>query len=243
MGNQGADHRIPFFPPLALLYCAMKIRISTMRQTLRVALIVLFVAPNAFALPITGRVRVSGRIRGQNVTTIVYAELLDGRTPVQAGQFSLAQKNKAFVPHVLAAPLGSTVSFPNEDPIFHNVFTLSRPNPFDLGLYRNGASEKRTFTAPAIYRVFCNIHPQMAAVIIVLPTSYITEADANGNYRLDLPPGRYRITAWSERAQEPVTVEVTIGAASVGVGDLTLDESKFVDAGHKNKFGKDYPKP
>jgi len=161
-----------------------------------VLLSLLLFCESALALPLTGRVVVAGRGSGGSVPTIVYAEALDGRTPIQPGQFTLTQKNKAFSPHVLAIPVGSTVVFPNEDLIFHNVFSLSRPGSFDLGLYRNGDSKTQKFTVPTTLRVFCNIHPQMAAVILVLPTSYIAEADASGNYRLDLPPGRYRITAW-----------------------------------------------
>lgn len=172
---------------------------------------------------------------------IVYAEALDGR-PGQPGRFKLTQKNKSFLPHVLAVPTGSTVSFPNDDPIFHNVFSLSRPNPFDLGLYRAGDSKDRTFTSAAIYRVFCNIHPQMSALILVVPTSYITEADNAGNYRFDLPAGRYRITAWDERVGQPASVEVTVGASAFTAPNLTLDESQFVETQHKNKMGQDYPK-
>ena len=194
----------------------------------------------AFGTPLSGRVRVTGRQAGFNVPTIVYAEALGGPT-VQPGQFSMVQRGKAFSPRVLAIPVGSTVNFPNEDLVFHNVFSLSRPNPFDLGLYRAGASKSRVFSAPATYRVFCNIHPQMSAIILVLPTSYITEADATGTYRLDLPPGRYRITAWSERA-EPASMEVSVSATVQAGPDLSLDEAKFVEVGHKNKYGQDYPK-
>jgi len=189
------------------------------------------------AAPVTGRVQIKGRSARSSVTTIVYAESLDGGR-VQPGQFDLVQRDKAFLPRVLAVPVGSTVNFPNEDLIFHNVFSLSRPAPFDLGLYRAGTSKSRIFSAPATYRVFCNIHPQMAATIVVAPTSYITETDANGNYRLDLPPGRYRITAWSERS-EPASVEITVGST---IPDAVLDESRFIEIHHKNKFGLDYPK-
>lgn len=207
-----------------------------------IPIITLLFTSSAFGLPLIGRVKVNGRTGGLNVTTIVYAEALDVRTPVQPGKFSLAQKNKAFVPHVLAVPAGSTVSFPNQDLIFHNVFSLSRPVQFDLGLYRNGESKNQVFAAPATYRVFCNIHPQMAAVILVLPTSYIAEVDANGSYRLDVPAGRYRVTAWSERAQEPTVLEVSVGSGNSAAADLTLDESKFSATGHTNKDGKEYPK-
>ena len=145
------------------------------------------------------------------------------------------------MPRLLAVPVGSTVEFPNEDTLFHNLFSLSRPSPFDLGLYRAGASKSRVFAEPATYRVFCNIHPQMTAVILVLPTSFIAEVDASGAYRLDLPAGRYRVTAWSERAQ-PATVEIAASSSAVAVPDLALDESQFVELPHKNKFGQDYSK-
>jgi hypothetical protein len=140
----------------------------------------------------------------------------------------------------MAIPVGSTVDFPNEDPIFHNIFSLSRPEPFDLGLYRAGASKSRIFSQPAGYRIFCNIHPQMTAVILVVPTSWIAEADASGGYTLDLPPGHYRLTAWSERSKA-ATAEVTV-ISSGATADLTLDESEFVEAPHKNKYGQDYSK-
>jgi len=193
------------------------------------------------ASPVTGRVAVKGRGDRGAAPTVVYAEPLDGRGPGRPVTFKLTQRNKAFVPRLLAVPVGSTVEFPNEDQIFHNIFTLSRPNPFDLGLYRAGASKSRVFTEPATYRVFCNIHPQMTAVILVLPTSFIAEVDAAGSYRLDLPPGRYRVTAWSERSQ-PATADVTVTAAALAVPDLQLDESQYVELPHQNKFGQDYPK-
>ena len=211
-----------------------------MKNTIAVLALVLVLAIPAHAAPVSGRVRFLGRAPGVAVSTIVYAEPLDGGR-VQPGQFKMAQHNKTFVPHVLAIPVGSTVSFPNDDLIFHNVFTLTRPGPFDLGLYKEGASKDQKFTTPSTYRVFCNIHPQMSAFILVVPTSYITETDSMGNYRLDLPAGRYRITAWSERT-DPKTEEITIGSSAQTVPDLSLDETKFVETPHRNKFGQDYPK-
>ncbi len=189
---------------------------------------------------LSGHVRVSGRAAGASVTTVVYAESLGGPTPVHPVHRKLEQKNKTFIPPFMAIPTGSTVDFPNEDPIFHNIFSNSRPQPFDLGLYRAGASKTRVFSEPASYRVFCNIHPQMTAVILVVPSSWIGEADASGAYRLDLPPGRYRVTAWSERSQA-ATAEVTVAGGSA-TADLTLDESGYVEMPHKNKYGQDYAK-
>jgi plastocyanin len=207
---------------------------------MKVLFAILVITLSGEAASVTGRVRFVGRPPGVAAPTIVYAEALDGNR-VQPGKFKMEQKNKTFVPHVLAVPVGSTITIPNQDPIFHNAFSLSRPGPFDLGLYRDGESKSHTFTAPATYRVFCNIHPQMSAIILVLPTSYIAEADAMGSYRLDLPPGRYRLTAWSERA-EPVNTELIVGSSGMNAPELSLDESKFVDTQHKNKFGQDYSK-
>lgn len=207
---------------------------------MRVFIFILCLSVSAEAAAVAGRVRFVGRAPGVTAATIVYAEALDGAR-AQPGQFKMTQKNKSFIPHVLAVPVGSTVSFPNLDEIFHNVFSLSRPGPFDLGLYRDGESKSQTFTRPATYQVFCNIHPQMSSIILVVPTSYITETDVMGGYRLELPAGRYRLTAWSERA-EPASVEVTVGASTVTPPELSLDESRFVETQHKNKLGQDYPK-
>ena len=141
------------------------------------------------AKPVSGVVRTVTREGVRAAASIVYAERLDAPARPQPGRFVLAQQDKAFVPGLLAVPVGSTVDFPNRDPIFHNVFSLASPAPFDLGLYRLGASRPRTFSAPAAYRVFCNIHPQMSAFILVAPTSHVTVADAAGAWSLDLPPG------------------------------------------------------
>jgi hypothetical protein len=150
----------------------------------------------------------------------------------------LEQRDKTFRPPVLAVPAGSSVEFPNLDPIFHNVFSLSAAEPFDLGLYRAGASKTRTFARPGYYWVFCNIHPQMAAFLAVLPSPWWTTAGADGTFRLDVPRGRYRVTAVSERAA-PVSLEAAAGGASPVV--LRLDETAWVGLTHKNKFGQDYP--
>ena len=205
-----------------------------------ILLTIIFCCLRAEAASIAGRVRFVGRPPGVAAQTIIYAEPLEGGH-VQPGQFKMMQKNKMFVPHVLAVPAGSTIAFPNEDLIFHNVFSQSRPNPFDLGLYRAGSSQDRTFKTPAVYRVFCNIHPQMSAIILVVAASHITEADSAGNYHLDLPAGRYRVTAWSEHA-EAVSMELTVGSSTASIPDLTLNESNVVETPHKNKFGQDYPK-
>jgi plastocyanin len=171
---------------------------------------------------------------------IVYAEPLDTPAPRRPGEFTMAQKNKTFQPHALVIPTGSRVLFPNVDPVFHNVFSLSGPQSFDLGLYRAGESRARTFVNPGTYRVFCNIHPHMTALIVVVSTPYVANADGNGRYVLELPAGRYRLTALSARASA-VSVDVVSGPGATMAPEITLDESAWVATPHKNKHGQDYP--
>lgn len=189
---------------------------------------------------LTGTVTTTVRRGTTAAPAVVYAEPLTGAAPVrEAKPASLSQRNKAFSPRVIGVPVGTVVNFPNDDDIFHNVFSLSPGNTFDLGLYRAGASKSRTFASAGVVRIFCNIHPQMTALVVAVPTPWIVTADAGGAWRLDLPPGRYRITALSERGA-PVTADVTVAGATTAP-PLTLDESAFVAVKHTNKFGKPYP--
>jgi hypothetical protein len=111
---------------------------------------------------------------------------------------------------VLPIPVGSTVEFPNLDPIFHNVFSLSATRTFDLGRYPKGESKSVTFDQAGVVPVFCHIHSDMSAVIIVLEHSYFTVPGADHRYRIgDIPPGSYTLVAWHERAK-PVETEVDV---------------------------------
>lgn len=211
-----------------------------MRILCIVLTLVAIVPDVARAGPVTGSVRTLTRPGTPPSTAIVFAEPLDAAPSRKPGSFTLTQKEKTFRPHILAVPLGSTVEFPNEDTIFHNVFSLSGPQPFDLGLYRAGASRSKAFAQAGEYRVFCNIHPQMTALILVVTTPYVARPGPDGRFTLDLPPGRYRLTAVSQRAAG-VSVEVVATAGTVEAPVLTLDESSWIDVRHKNKFGQDYP--
>jgi plastocyanin len=204
------------------------------------ASVVGLLCPAVASADVTGRVAVRTAAGAIAAPTIVYAEPLDRPAPSRPITARLLQKEKTFTPAVIVVPVGSTVNFPNEDPIFHNVFSLSPPAPFDLGLYRAGATRTRTFRQAGGYRVFCNIHPQMTAFIVVAPTPYVAVAGANGRYTLELPAGSYRVTARSDRAA-PVSVEVAVREGAETVPELTLDESRYVGMPHKNKFGQDYP--
>jgi plastocyanin len=212
-----------------------------MRSRMLTLIALAVAAPSlAAAGPVSGTVRTVTRPGVAPATAVVYAEPLDAAAPRTAERASLVQKNKAFQPRILAVPVGATVTFPNNDPLFHNVFSLSAPEPFDLGLYRSGQTRTRTFTRPGTYRVFCNIHPHMTALVVVVPTAHVTTAGADGRFVLDLPAGRYRLTALSERAA-PVTVETISVAGAATAPELTLDESTWTLGQHKNKFGQDYP--
>ena len=195
---------------------------------------------SAGAGPLTGIVRINSRAGTLPATAIVFAEPIDTSAPSSPRRFTLSQKNKTFLPRVLAVPLGSTVEFPNNDDIHHNVFSLSGPQPFDLGLYRSGQSRPRTFTEPGMYRLFCNIHPQMTALIVVAPSAFTTLVSADGRFTLDLPPGRFRLTVLSERASA-VSINIDSTQAAATAPELTLDESTWRFVQHKDKFGKDYP--
>jgi plastocyanin len=209
-------------------------------KTSALALTAALAATPAAAGPVTGTIKTLTRPGTPAARAIVYAEPIDVAAPRRPENLTLTQKDKTFSPHVLAVPVGSTVAFPNQDAVFHNVFSLSGPQPFDLGLYRSGTSRSRTFAQPGEYRVFCNIHPQMTALILVVVTPHIAHVAPDGRFVLELPPGRYRITALSERAS-PISAEIVATAGATTAPPLTLDESAWVEALHKNKFGQDYP--
>jgi plastocyanin len=122
----------------------------------------------------------------------------------------IRQQDEMFVPHLVAITVGSTVQFPNDDPYFHNVFSLSRASTFDLGRYPKGDSRSRIFTKPGIVKVFCNLHSHMSALVAVFDHPYFAQVSAEGTFTIDrVPAGTYSLTAWHERAGETdVTVKV-----------------------------------
>ena len=117
--------------------------------------------------------------------------------PEVKGARELAQRDQSFVPRVVSVPIGAEVDFPNRDPIYHNVFSVSPPARFDLGKYPRGQSRRVRFTKVGLVKVFCDIHSDMAAFIVVLPNRAYGRPDADGSYRLpELPAGRYTLTWW-----------------------------------------------
>lgn len=122
----------------------------------------------------------------------------------------MAQKDKMFVPSVLAVSVGTTVDFPNLDPFFHNVFSYSKTKQFDLGRYPKGESQRVTFDKPGIVKVFCEIHFSMRAYVHVLETPYLTTSDEKGNFVIkNVEPGKYTLNIWQENLRnitEPLIV-------------------------------------
>jgi plastocyanin len=141
--------------------------------------------------------------------------------PRSPKQRIVEQRNREFLPHVMAVPVGSTVSFPNYDQTFHNVFSSSDTKAFDLGLYKGGQARDVTFDKPGVVRLGCNLHANMAAFIIVVAAPHYAITDDQGNFKFgSLAPGKYTLRAWSDKSLEPVTQEVVVkaGANQVTVG-------------------------
>jgi plastocyanin len=164
--------------------------------------------------------------------------------PVTPGRFRMEQKNKSFIPHLLVVPLGSTVEFPNRDPFFHNVFSQFNGKRFDLGLYEAGAVKDVRFDHEGVSYLFCNIHPEMGAVIVTLATPYYAVSNASGTVTLhNVPPGAYEMHLWAEGADaktlESLTRVVHISATQSDLGSIQiLTTNRPVP--HLNKFGDDY---
>lgn len=143
----------------------------------------------------------------------------DDREP---GRAVMDQRNETFVPHLLAIMTGTTVSFPNSDATFHNVFSLSRAKRFDLGRYAAGRSKAVRFDRPGVVRVFCDIHSHMSAFIVVFSHPYFRVTDTDGRFRLDgVPPGTYTVAGWYE-GESRVQRSVTVTAGGVTELDLVV---------------------
>lgn len=155
------------------------------------------------------------------------------------GSRKMVQESKRFSPRVLIVPREGTVDFPNNDPIFHNVFSVSGGNRFDLGLYRSGATKSRTFGEPGLVRVYCNIHPQMVGFVMVVDSDFAAVTDRSGSFRFEgVPAGSWTLKAWHEEGSETSLPLIVPAAAPLTV---SIDTSAYRPFPHKNKYGKDYP--
>jgi plastocyanin len=159
--------------------------------------------------------------------------------PVKPAQVSTADKE--FSPHMLVVPLGSTITFDNHDPFNHNVFSLSEGNPFDLGMYGRGETRSVKFGRAGIVRIYCNVHPQMSALVVVRDNPYYGQPSSDGSFSIpSVPPGRYTLHAWHERSSE-MSREIEVPAGGIDSLELELDARGYKFKPHLNKFGRPYP--
>lgn len=219
-----------------------------MNRSLVVASLLIFWSAEASAAIVSGKVAFATK-RGQKpvvTETLVWLDAKGGRTPARKAPAAvqMTTRGKTVLPHVLAVPAGSTISFPNEDPISHNLFSLTAGNTFDLGLYRRGPGKAQKFDTPGPVSVYCNVHPTMSAVVHVMNTPYYGFADATGGYSFDVPPGKYRLSAWNEQGGTAASdIEVGADGKIAGATALTIDSRNYRAVQHKNKVGKTYKAP
>ena len=172
---------------------------------------------------------------------VVYLE--GAATPATAAvpdTVEIAITDKVYAPHVVVVPLGSTVRFPNHDPFNHNVFSVSEPNAFDLGLYGRGETKSQTFAHPGLVRVYCNVHPRMVAYVLVMANRLYAQPGQDGSFTIEnVPAGNHRLHVWHERIPTEVVKDVTAGAE----GDLqiALNARGYKWQPHHNKYGRNYP--
>ncbi len=197
-------------------------------EVMLAAVVFVAIAPCVFGAEITGTVTVKQRLTRPSVTASVSVyergpavELgqdtendplaaerervviwIEGNGPLKSSATaSMQQANRRFEPDMVVIPAGGTVTFPNMDPIFHNVFSLSKPKSFDLGNYPKGDSRNVTFPKPGIVYVNCHLHPNMAGVIVVTPNTWYSKVPKDGDFAIhDIPPGTYTIVAWHKAA-------------------------------------------
>ena len=202
--------------------------------------------PAASPPPVTVAGRVTLMERGNKPGTDVGQTVVwlqgSGAKPAAVKAASVLTEGKEFRPRLTVVPVGSTVSFPNNDPFNHNVFSLSDEGAFDLGLYGRGQAKSTKFTRTGVIRVYCNVHAAMAAFILVRDNPYFTQPSADGTFVVaGVPPGKYMLHAWHERAPE-LTREIEVTPQGVADLDLQLDARGYKFVEHLNKFGQPYSK-
>lgn len=140
----------------------------------------------------------------------------------EQGTVDMAQRNERFEPHVLPVVQGTRVAFPNQDDVYHNVFSLSSARAFDLGRYPKGEAKSVHFRKPGLVQVFCHIHSDMSGIVLVLPNEFFAAPGATGEYGIErVPPGEYTIVGWHERAK-PVTRRIRVVAGETTTINFSL---------------------
>ena len=158
----------------------------------------------------------------------------------------MVQSDKRFSPHILAVAIGTRVDFPNIDPIFHNAFSNFDGQLFDVGLYPPGGTRSVKFNRAGIARVFCNIHPMMSAVIVVVDAPYFAISGKDGAFQIEnVPPGEYQMHVFHERATQETLDKLArrtlVSGTESALAPISISESGYLMMPHKNKFGREYP--
>lgn len=216
-----------------------------MGHRLLVTALVLVAAPAAWAGPAPGRVvgtvavtEADGKAAA-SVDAIVYVVGFSEDPDKSGPTATIAQQGRKFVPDLVAITKGETVTFPNNDPFYHNVFSLSAARKFDLGSFKKGEHKDKEFPDPGVVDVYCNIHPEMAATILVLPNKRHARTQANGAFTLEgVPPGDWTVFAYTRRAAKPVSAKIKVTSGADTKIDLALQRGAEPD--HMNKFGEKY---
>lgn len=186
--------------------------------------------------------------RHRSAPAVIWLEPLASAPPlpfVPHGHYTLLQKDRTFVPHLQVIPVGTVVQFPNADPFFHNVFSLFDGKRFDLGLYEAGSSKSVTFSREGVSYIFCNIHPEMSAVVLALSTPLYAIASRDDAFVLrSIPPGDYKLHLWIEGLPQPALDSLTrlvhLPARTVDLGVLSVATTAVDMENHANKFGSAY---
>jgi plastocyanin len=190
-------------------------------------------------------VSVSGTVAGGGAPgpggAVVWLKRAYGETPRPAPARGkvVTQKGKSFVPHVLAVPVGTKVSFRNDDAIYHNVFSLTKPNSFDTGLYKQGGTYEQTFRSPGPVQLLCNIHSSMLGYVYVVDSPYYAQADGAGVFTIKgVPPGEYEVQVWHEGASAVTKQRLSVGADGVRGLELRVGGDRRPPTFVPDKSGK-----
>ena len=189
---------------------------------------------------------IPGQAKGVDPPAVVWLKPIDGTPELPFAPkrtYRLLQKNRMFTPHLLVIPVGSTVDFPNADPFFHNVFSLFDGKRFDLGLYEAGSEKQVVFSREGVSYIFCNIHPEMSAVVLALTTPLYAVTDPGESAVIhSVPRGDYQFAAWVEGvpqgALNSLSRTVHVSGPDVDLGTVTIPIAPVT--GHTNKFGEPY---
>jgi hypothetical protein len=190
----------------------------------------------------------NGSARHSLPSAVVWLKPLADSLPVPfptGREYTLLQKGRMFKPHLLVIPVGSVVQFPNRDPFFHNVFSLFDGKRFDLGLYEAGSTKSVSFSREGVSYIFCNIHPEMSAVILALSTTFYAIADVHGAFQIaNVPVGDYEMHVWVEGVPQPdlsrMTRRVHLVAASSDLGAVQIPSILIKPEPHTNMYGQPY---